>query len=111
MTLIHIANTADSNNQEYTELHRVQRLTFKIFIDFYNSGPEYTDATIEVLSGNREWTELAEYPVELWYALARESAGDERIAVFKTITDHLLKVGLEATGLMAATPAELAEDE
>ena len=112
MTMIHVSNEEDERNHEYTELHRIGSLTLRVCVDFYKHDIEYSDAIVAVLSEKREWTELAVYAVNLWYDIAHDTADSEvRLNLFKTITKHLLNVGLEALGVLPPSDAEApAED-
>jgi hypothetical protein len=106
MTQIHISDELVGDNHGYTELHRIGSFTFKIEICFYLYSIEYSGAAVHVLSDNREWTELGAFSVNLWYDAAKAAdTPTARVGVFKTITEFLLNLGREATGIAFATPA------
>ena len=114
MTQIHVSNdTADPNNHTYIELHRIGSTTLKVCIDFYPNSIEYSDATVNVLNDNRDWTELAEFSVYLWWNAAKNMTDPaQRIAsVYKTIVEFLLQVACEALGILPPTPAQIEEDK
>lgn len=114
MTLIHVTNdTADQNNHIYTELHRIGSHTLKVCVDFYPHSIEYSDAIISVLNDGRDWTELAEFSVDLWHEAAKSKTDPaERIAdTYKTMIDFLLQVACEALGILPPSPAQVEPEE
>lgn len=107
MTLIHTSELKSDNLHRHRELHRVGALTFEVEIEFYPNSIEYSNALLSILNGNNDWTQLADHSVELWYGAAKAKEGyAERIPVFKAISEFLLQVGCEATGLLPPSPAE-----